>query len=163
MLPYLPRILLIALVSASCCAQTVYRSEDAQGHPVYSDQPPPGAKAVELPPVNTTPGLRTEGQPQQQAAPEFKYTKIALEVTNPVPNGLAPVTVGIVIEPQLRPGDSWVLSLDGKHVAQGAGGSYTFQQLERGQHQLQLNVLSAGSVIGSASESVFVYWPGKHR
>jgi hypothetical protein len=159
------RAILIASIVVACSAQAdIYQSRDAAGRPVFSDRPVPGAKPVQLPPVNTTPALEPATRSEAEPNGFSGYSRIGLDITKPVPNGLAPVTVGIVIEPALRAGDSWVLSLDGRRVAEDdSATSYTFQQLSRGQHQLSLQVMRAGKVVGSATEQVFVFWPGKHN
>lgn len=158
------RIILLALVfSASCMADQVYRSEGKNG-PVFTDQPTPNAKPVELPTTNTTPAL-SPASPNQDAPPVSSgYTKAQLVVPSSIPNGLAPTTVGIVTEPALRPGHTWQLALDGVVMATGSDGSYTFDQLSRGQHQLSLQVLDqSGQTVTSTSADVFVFWPTKNR
>jgi hypothetical protein len=156
---------LFLLIASISTAQTVYQSTDKHGNPVFTDQPQPSAKAVELKPINTTPSVA----PTTAATPEtpaFKgYSKVALAVPSSIPNGLAPTTVGIMVEPQLRPGHIWLLSLDGKPLTQGEGASATIGQMERGSHQLLLQIVDGQSnVIGaSAPTDVFVYWPSKNR
>jgi hypothetical protein len=148
-------------MSALTNAQTVYQSKDARGNPVFTDQPKPGAEKVELKPTNVAPAVRP-GTTSTQAAQEFKgYSRIALSVTNPIPNGLSPTTVGVSIEPALQPGHSWQLKLDGAVVASGTESSATIPRIERGDHTFSLDVIGAGGVIGSAEPvNVFVFWPG---
>lgn len=165
MIKTIGRVLLILGFAASCAAQTVYQTTDSKGRPVFTDQPPPGAKAVELPPVNTTPAVAPSAKPGA-AKPEFAgYQQVKVVVPGSIPNGLAPVTVGLAIEPALRDGHSWQLSLDGQPVSQGRADSYTFPKLERGTHQLGLKVFDAfgKEVASSTPVDVFVFWPGKNR
>ena len=73
-------------------AAQVYESEDAEGHPVYSDQPSPGATPVQIPATNTsdhvdaTPGpapaksVGNETSPPQRGTPEYEQ-KIEQEMT----------------------------------------------------------------------------------
>jgi len=151
----------LAALTGLAAAQAVYKSQDAQGNPVYTDQPHPGAKELELKPVNTTQAVMPSSVPMQQAAPVKTYTKIGIDVTSPIPNGLAPTTVGIIIEPALRSGDSWQLKLDGDIVASGASGSATIPTIARGNHALQVDVLSGGNIVGSSGPvEIFVFWPG---
>lgn len=149
------------LISAFTSAQTVYQSKDANGNPVFSDQPKPGAKEVEIKSINTTPAVRPTSAPSQTAN-EFKgYSRISLGVTTPIPNGLAPTNVGINIEPALRPGDSWQLKLDGGVIASGVESSATIPKIDRGNHTLQVDVLGGGNIVGSSDPvDVFVFWPG---
>ncbi len=156
---------MMLLIGSLCSAQTIYQSTDKNGNPIFTDQPQPAATPIELQPVNTTPGT-TPTSSNQSSAPGFAgYQKVAVAVTTPIPNGLAPVTVGITVQPQLRPGHSWQLLLDGSQVAQGQGTSATLEQMERGDHQFLLQVIDgSGNVISqSAPANVFVFWPGKNR
>jgi len=159
------RIFLIVGLAANCAAQTVYRTEDTKGRPVFTDQPPPGSQAVQLPPVNTTPAVAPTSPPAPPKAEFTGYRQVRVVVPGSVPNGLAPVTVGLAIEPALRDGHAWQLSLDGQVVAQGRGDSYTFPKLERGPHRLDLIVFDANGaqLASSPTAEVFVYWPGKNR
>lgn len=165
MIATIGRIILAVLVASSCVAETIYQTRDAKGRPVFTDRPPPGAKPVELPPVNTTPGVTPKPEPAS-AQDEFSgYRKVGVVAPGSIPNGLAPVTVGIAIEPELRAGDRWQLLLDGRPVAEGREDAYTFDKLDRGTHQLALRVLDGGSaeVARSPVIEVFVFWPGKNR
>jgi hypothetical protein len=77
------RILLTALLLGICLpimAQEVYRSTDAQGNIVFSDQHTPGAETVvidapniadpvNVPPPSTTPAPAPKPTPQPAAAP----------------------------------------------------------------------------------------------
>jgi hypothetical protein len=92
------------------------------------------------------------------------YSRIALGVPSSIPNGLAPTTIGIELQPALRPGHRWQLLLDGALLQEGTGASVTIEQLERGTHQLELQVMDiTGAPVGSVSQEVFVFWPGKNR
>lgn len=149
------------LISAFTSAQTVYQSKDANGNPVFSDQPKPGAKEVEIKSINTTPAVTPTYAPSQTTN-EFKgYSRIGIAVPNPIPNGLTPTTVGIVTEPALRPGDSWQLKLDGGVIASGVESSVTIPKIDRGDHTLQVDIVSSSGVVGSSDPTdVFVFWPG---
>ena len=153
------------LVSALCTADTVYQSTDKRGNPVFTDQPQPNARPVELQPTNTTPSLTPTTAPDSSTEKAFAgYNRIALGVPSSIPNGLAPTTIGIELQPALRPGHGWQLLLDGAVQDEGTGGSTTIDRLERGTHQLELRILDAsGAAVGTASKEVFVYWPGKNR
>lgn len=155
-----------ALFTAQICtADTVYQSTDKRGNPVFTDQPQPNARPVELQPTNTTPALTPAPAPtsSKEKAPS-SYSRVALGVPSSIPNGLAPTTIGIELQPALQPGHSWQLLLDGAVQEEGTGGSATIERLERGTHQMELRILDAGGKLaGSASQEVFVFWPGKNR
>lgn len=155
------------LTAALCSADTVYQSTDKRGNPEFSDQQRPGARPVEVQPTNTAPGVAPTEQPT--STPEANaftgYKTINLGVTSSIPNGLAPTTIGIDLQPALQPGHWWQLLLDGSVQAEGKTSSATIERLERGTHQLQLRVINAdGAVIGtSVDKEVFVFWPGGNR
>lgn len=148
-------------LSLSAQAQTIYQGKDASGKPVFTDQPRPGDKPVELPPINTTPATRGLPAAPAQPAAFSGYTRVALTVVGSVPNAFVPVMVGIDVEPELQPGHLWQLSLDGRTAAAGREPSYTFDQLERGDHSLTLQIIDqSGRVLAeSAPASVFVQFP----
>jgi hypothetical protein len=154
-------IVLCLSVSTLTGAQTVYHSKDAQGNPVFSDQPKPGAKAVEVKPTNTTPALTPTYTPPPTSNQFKAYSHIGIAVPSPIPNGLVPTNVGILVEPALQPGHSWQLKLDGGAIASGTEAGATIPPLERGNHVLQIDVLDGGRVVGSSDPvDVFVLLPG---
>jgi len=148
-------------LSPAVQAQTIYQGKDASGKPVFTDQPRPGDKPVELAPINTTPATR--GLPAAPAQPAVfgGYTRVALSVSGSVPNAFVPVAVGIDVEPELQPGHLWQLSLDGRTVAAGREAIYTLNQLERGDHVLTLQIIDqSGQVLAeSAPANIFVQFP----
>ncbi len=149
------------LASAFAAAQTVYHSKDAQGNPVFSDQPKPGAKEIEIKPVNTTPSLTPTYAPPQTENQFKGYAHIGVSVPSPIPNGLVPTNVGILVEPALQPGHNWQLKLDGSAIASGTEAGATIPPLERGNHVLQVDVLDSGHIVGSSDPvDVFVLLPG---
>jgi hypothetical protein len=156
----------VLLASALCVADTVYQSTDKRGNPVFTDQPQPDSRPVEVQPTNTTPSLTPAAAPASSDGTPFKgYSSIDVGVPSSIPNGLAPTTVGIELKPALQPGHRWQLLLDGAVQEEGSGSSATIDRLERGTHQMQVIVLDAThAVIGtSTSKEVFVFWPGKNR
>jgi hypothetical protein len=153
------------LASATAIADTIYQSTDKRGNPVFTDRPQPDAKPVELPPINTTPAVNGRTPARQPEPDAFAgYSQIGIGVPSSIPNGLAPTTVGIELQPALQPGHYWQLSLDGAVQDQGTGDSVTIDRLERGTHQLELQVLDGqGKVLGTTSREIFVFWPGGNR
>jgi len=144
-------------------AQTVYEGKDASGKPVFTDQPRPGDKPMELQAPNTIPAVNPA--PQQRKPVVFEGYSVALSAAGSVPNEHVPVPVSISVEPELRDSDVWRLQLDGVTVAEGRGAAYTFESLARGQHTLSLQVVDgAGSVLGEAQPiSVYVQFLGGGR
>ncbi|HEY3697899.1 MAG TPA: DUF4124 domain-containing protein [Spongiibacteraceae bacterium] len=157
-------ITLATAMTTPLCAQTIYQSKDAKGNPVFTDQPKPGAKEVELKSINTTPAVTPGSAPANPGSAFSGYSHIGVAVPNSIPNGLAPVTIGISTEPALQPGHSWQLKLDGSVIASGTESSTTVASMPRGDHTLAVDILAGGSVIASSeSTAIFVFWPSKNR
>lgn len=148
----------LCLLALAAGAQTIYQGRDERGNPVFTDQPRQGDQPVELPPVNTAPPPARLPAPPPREAGFAGYAQIALSAPGSVPNPYVPVEVRIAIEPELRDGHLWRLSLDGGFVAAGREASYSFPALERGRHTLELEVTDAdGQVVGRAAPvDVFV-------
>lgn len=146
-------LLAIQLATQSVMAQTIYRGKDAKGAPVFTDQPRPGDRPVELPPINTAPAptaMPAMGGSQPSAF--AGYSQIAVSAPGSVPNAFSPVNVSISIEPALQPGHLWQLRLDGAFIAAGRESGYTFARLEAGLHTLSLSIVGdSGEVLGEAS------------
>ena len=49
----------------------VYETEDAEGHPVFSDKPSPGAQPVEVPPTNAAESVDIQVQQPPHSAPSI--------------------------------------------------------------------------------------------
>src|SRR5690606_36543447 len=144
--------LALALAVGGVGAQTtIYEGRDAQGRPVFTDKPRAGDKSVELPPINTTPAGPTLQAAPPRTAPFAGYSA-TLSAPGSVPNDQVPVEIGIAIEPELREGDLWRLSIDGAFVAAGREAGYTVDSLARGRHTVALEITdAAGAVIGAAA------------
>lgn len=153
------------LACALCGAQTIYQSTDKNDNPVYTDQPRPNAKPVELQPINTTPSVTPSGASDPESPAFGGYTEVQLDLPSSIPNGLAPTTIGIRLQPELQPGHRWQLLVDGQLQEEGTGTSVTIERLERGPHRFQLHVFDErGTLVGSAAEvEAFVYWPGGNK
>jgi hypothetical protein len=157
-------VTLVLVGAARADENVIYQGRDADGKAVFRDRPAAGAKPVELPPVNTVPAAtpRPDAVPVESAF--AGYERVLLSAPAIVPNGLVPTTVGIAVEPSLRPGHRWQLVLDGEVIAEGDTTSHTLGGLSRGPHRLSLQVVDGGgSVLGSDGPvEMFVYRPGQN-
>ncbi len=135
-------------------AATVYRWTDAQGVVHYADQPVPGARAVDLPPLKTyqpgeakpTPPVMT-GEVRKKPAPPAYYR--TLKIIQPQPESTfhdneGTLTVRVQLEPALdvAAGHKLVIYLDGKDVYRGTSTQTTLTDLTRGAHMLYAEVMS---------------------
>jgi hypothetical protein len=146
-------------------ATEVYRSIDKDGQVIYSDRPGNGAEPVKVKPVNTLPELQKPPSPeatQESAGPgeaSIVYTKVA--ITSPqqgaiITNAGGSFLVSLVLEPQLRAGDTALLLLDGQPAGAPGDGGITVVGVSRGEHALQLQVTDAAGKVVASSEVVLI-------
>ncbi|RLA03748.1 MAG: hypothetical protein DRQ45_02260 [Gammaproteobacteria bacterium] len=161
------RMIQVLLLMASAAVQAeVYKSINADGEVIYSDQPGRGAERVQMPalPTYTPQPVRTLSRSTRPAVQQINYEHFTLsspanEAT--VRNNLGTVQITTVLTPALMSslGHSIQYYLDG--VAHGAAidrTTLTLANVDRGQHQLSASVLDAsGNVLISTSETtVFI-------
>jgi hypothetical protein len=114
--------ILLGIVPALAAAQgPVYESKDKAG-PVFSDQPSPGAKPVELGPPNVIQTTPPKQQPAPAAAPSPYYTALAIaspENGGTIHSNTGAFDVSVQLQPALRTarGDRIVARLDGRALA----------------------------------------------
>lgn len=141
--------------------QGIYKSRDAEGNVIFTDQAPDeGAEAVKLPRTNT---MQEIAAPPPAAAPAADTEQAAfggydtLAISSPgdgdsVTNPGGSVEVSIALSPELQPGHSLRLLLDGAPAGLPQMGSMTLEGLSQGTHSLQVQVMDAeGTVVQSSS------------
>lgn len=127
----------------------IYRSTDAEGNVIYTDQPLPGAKTVDLPGLtsyespaystSTPAAADTEAQPTAVYT-EFSISKPANDET--IRDNTGEVRIAIAMSPALKPGHVVVLNMDGQ-IYKGNTTQYTLQNVDRGTHELQAHIEDA--------------------
>lgn len=142
-------LLLLAMVATSAFAgQTVWKWVDERGVTHYSDRPVPGATKMELnvgaptsDPAATPSYPANDGQDDRQDVPSGPAYR-DFEIWKPsdgdtLVNTGGAVQVNIRIEPELQPGHSLALYLDGVLV-EGVGDAleYSLTEVPRGLHSL---------------------------
>ncbi|MGB2248152.1 MAG: DUF4124 domain-containing protein [Alcanivorax sediminis] len=152
----------IAEEAADKPASGIYRSVDANGNVVFTDQPPESGESeeVKLRELNTVPIKQVDlsgiGEAEESEDNVFKGYS-SLEITSPaneatVRNPESAVVVTVELEPNLRSGDSLVLYHNG--VAQA---SMSIQAPERGVHSLVVKVLDRDGQVLISSSAVEFY------
>jgi len=146
----------------------IYKSTDANGNTVYSEQPPAGrpSQKMDLPALNSVQIPKAKAAepapaptPEPPPTPATAYT--VLELTGIPPDGAIRANngtfdVGVSIRPRLAGGQLLQLVLDG--VAYGTPSNVPLLQLvnvDRGQHQLAVQVLDGAQVV-QASQPVTI-------
>lgn len=140
----------------------IYRWVDKSGTVHFSDEPGPGAQRIELPPPATISLPKPSSDPVPTERPQVKLIPgyQHLEITFPQPDsafhaGDGSFTVTTRVEPPLVPSHELRLLLDGQIYASGGTGQFRLNNIDRGTHQLQLQVLSNGQVIQSSPVVTF--------
>jgi len=157
----LPGLLLLLALPASA---QIYKYLDANGNPVFSNQPPEGVSAekIELPEpsiVSPQPPRPVEAARPKEPSEEARYKR--LEVTG-IADGESlranngTFSVGVTIEPRLRSGHRLRLLLDGQPY--GPPGKSTHLQLvnlDRGDHSLEVEVLAGEQSVQKSAPILF--------
>jgi len=160
-------VLLSALIALNTSAQAdIYKSVNDEGVIEYSDQPRDGAEKIKVknPQSITLPkgaDVFTSDNPSTNATTEGEATYQRVTITQPANdsafnsgNGL--VSVSSETTPALQPGHSLQLVMDGTPYNSNQSGSFGLSNVDRGTHQLQVNVIdSAGKTITSSDITTF--------
>lgn len=141
-------LLLVTLFFLTSVSAGVYRSTDADGNVIYTDKPSPDAEEIRIDKVQTIPAGPDDFQytpPEKTAMGD--YTK--LEIVDPENNHVftgntGEVTVSVVIEPELNTenGDRLILTMDGRKEADSGSTSFSFTNLDRGTHTVEVHVVN---------------------
>ncbi len=166
------RLALLALLFLSLPLHAqVYMHIDAEGNRVFSDRPlHEQSQPVELPPINRLPSPPpAEGhygtavpseKPQEQRYQRLSILYPAADAT--LRDGAGNLTVVASSEPPLHPGHAYQLLFDGQPLASaGSGPSFQLHNVDRGSHQLAVEILDANgqSLIRSPEQSVHIHRP----
>jgi len=156
-------LLLVTLSFLTPVSAGVYRSVDEAGNVVYTDKPSPDAEKIKIDKVQTIPAGddNFEYTPPEESE-EVAYTK--LEIVNPendhvFTGNTGDVTVSVVIEPELNTenGDRLILTMDGKKEADSGSTSFSFTNLDRGTHTVEVHVVNKdGKSLKSSKRISFV-------
>lgn len=148
---------MIAGYAVNCSAE-IYRWVDDQGNVEFSDEPRQGSEKIEVGPTATitlpkpedVDNLITPDDPTE--APRSLYTK--LEISFPEDNsafnsGNGDVSVTMLVEPSLLPNHSLRLTMDGTKAVTTKANFYTFPNVDRGTHNLRLDIVDNTSIVKS--------------
>ncbi|MBD2837281.1 DUF4124 domain-containing protein [Pseudomonas sp. JM0905a] len=153
----------LLLAAALPAAAQIYKYTDANGNTVFTNQPPDGtaSEKVELPPTNAIQAqppsqpANTEANAEQVASYEVvELTGIPDEEAMRANNGT--FSVGVRLEPRLKPGHSLRLRLDGQPYGQPANvPRLQVVNADRGEHSLVVDVLAGTTVVQSSAPVTF--------
>lgn len=163
-------LLLVLLAGSALASQTVWKWVDDKGVTHYSDRAVPGATRMEVSGGNkatsstTTSGSSFDAPSDAAAAePAVAYTEFTIwqpSDSETIANTGGAVTIGIRLQPVLKPGHSLFLYMDGKLVQGFPENSLSFdlQDVARGTHSVIAVINDGGNnrVQESASVTFFV-------
>ncbi|MFQ5608729.1 MAG: DUF4124 domain-containing protein [Woeseiaceae bacterium] len=146
---------LIGLLVAPGALAEAYRWVDEDGIVHWSDRPRPGAEQIILPKANTT-TTRTYGRSQPgntndassataSDAPAAPFRYESIEIAAPgaeetLWNIGGTLSVSVTLQPGLQPGHQMRVHFDGK-PRMVSGTSFTVEEVWRGVHNIQVEVL----------------------
>tara|TARA_R110002073_G_scaffold5880_1_gene35767 strand:+ start:994 stop:1545 length:552 start_codon:yes stop_codon:yes gene_type:complete len=160
-------LLLTLLLAAASGLQaqaenTVFKSKDANGNTVFSDQASDTAEEIEVAPPQTfkaqpTDGLFKSAPTPAEAKPGPAYT--VLRIVNPthdtaVRSNAGNLMVQFEVDPPIQANHSLQLMIDGSVVAkQKSTGSISVPNVDRGTHQIQAQIVEdeSGKVLQSSN------------
>ncbi len=142
----------------------IYRWVDANGTVHFSDEARPGAQPIEVAPISTislpqsNPETLDIPDEAEEEPEEFRYRRV--EISYPEPDsafhsGNGTFTVTTNIEPPLRPSHELRLIFNGQVYAQSHAGHFLMENIDRGTHQLLLQVVDNGTVIQNSPPVTF--------
>jgi len=151
-------------------AQIVYQRTDQSGGVIFSDKPQQGSQKIEIKPLQTfsqqsTSFMSTSPSSEKELLDSKRLNEVeyrTLAITAPLNretiwSNSGDVTIKIVLEPELKPGDQWLILLDGKVVKQSRRLMHVkVSNIERGKHTLVAQVISKqGKLLKSSAEVLF--------
>ncbi|MEX2523364.1 MAG: DUF4124 domain-containing protein [Gammaproteobacteria bacterium] len=153
-------IYMVLVTLAAAASADVYRSVDENGNIIYSDTPSEGAEKIELREAQTVesqPGTESFRYEPPESKPPPRYKEVA--ITSPqndeaIRANSGNITISMSVNPSLRPGDSLVLTMDGKEIASGRSTSVSLENVDRGTHSLSARVVGRGGKTLASSEPV---------
>lgn len=159
---WLPLVLM--LLSPTLTSAAVYKWVDPDGTVHFSDTPHEGAQELHVaPPQTYTPGRVPPITPREEAPPApVEYTRF--ELVSPTDDATlrdntGAITLKFALEPALKVarGHKLIVLLDGQAQPAAKSGSITLQNVDRGTHTLQGQVVDSGGKILMSSKSITVH------
>lgn len=160
----------LLLWAGQSAAQTVYRTVDEDGRVTYTDRPPANNEdesEARLPHINAVPETPTRSQSQRQSRErpteqqELRYEPNIISPTpeSSVPPGQRDLSITVALDRDLRDGHFLAYYLNGELLTETRERQFVVQEIVRGTHQIDVEVLAPdGSVLGSASPvTVYVH------
>jgi hypothetical protein len=175
MLALMKKTLLFSLLLIPALASAeIYQWIDSAGHPAYGDHPPDGVVAtpMNVQPAQTfsTPPMSESAKaaltPDENKAPEdedqagnVKYTKLQIispKNDEPVRSNGGTLTIQMGSYPELavQSGDQFQVVMDGQPVMTTSVSTVVLQNVDRGTHKLQVQIIDANGQVKKSSPAI---------
>ncbi|MFT4797997.1 MAG: hypothetical protein ACJAYE_000930 [Candidatus Azotimanducaceae bacterium] len=148
--------------SATSAENTVFKSQDAEGNTVFSDQASEEAEEIVIDAPQTFKAQPTGGlfqpskpEPVVETGPAYKSLRIVSPENDiAVRDNAGNLIVRFTLDPALQPNHSLQLILDGKlHSERKSAGPISLANLDRGTHQLKAQIIEdeSGEILQSSN------------
>jgi hypothetical protein len=140
-------------------ASTIYKTVQADGTVIYSDVASPGAVAVELSSTaavipKLADGTLSTSVPQKKAPVNYKVTFHSPLAEETIRSNLGEVNVHFEISPEYL--GIFELTLDNQVVKTNSKNQLTLNDVPRGRHVLQVNLIdNSGKILASSKPQTF--------
>ncbi len=154
------KLVLLLLPLIATAETNVYRSVDADGNVVFSDEPSEGAETIQIDEIQTVPTEHREFKytPSEKKDTVSDYASLVIlspENDTAVRENAGNLSIKLQTEPALRAGDQIVLYMDGQEVDRGNKTAFDLVNLDRGTHSLSAEIVVAGSPVIRSEEITF--------
>jgi len=158
---------LLALICTPLAhAEKIYKTVDAKGNVVFSDIPDDNAQELEIEPVSIIKMEQPKSSRQPamlKPKPEHAFRYESVSIVSPKNDETLTNTVGQAMivatsAPALRPGDKFVLSVNGEKKAAQSGAVFNLYGLTRGSHTAVVKIINRTqeTIATSAPASFFI-------
>ena len=153
----------VTLLLSLPVAAAVYMEKDAEGNTVFTDRPSSeNAKPIKLTPSSTykaptLPSAAPSGQSTDQNSDAQGYEFVAITHPaddSPIRANNGELEINIDLTPALKPNHHFVLLMDGVPATEGQSTTLRLQNVDRGTHAIQVQIVDDNGNIIISSESV---------
>ncbi len=151
------------IVSSSNLQADIFKTTDEQGNVSFSDESTERSEKIELGPINTQPFPKgsTRPKPKKQVAKPPKYEQVSIVSPQPettIPPGITAITVAITTSPILHPQHVVQIMMNGAPKGTPRHSlSFEINDLYRGEHSIQANILDQQGKLITSSKPIKVY------
>ena len=155
-------ILLLSLAAVEASAE-VFKRVNPDGSVEFTDVPDSQeAEPVELAPITTYPAPPSP-PPRSRATPRTEAPAYeAVSITSPsndetIHDNQGNITITVELSPELKSGHNLRILLDGNQQAEGKSTTFSLTNIDRGSHQIQVQIVDAKGKPLAQSESITVH------